>query len=151
MTVGGNGVPCLQVWDLLVWSDGQSRAPVAVVAKMHYFAKLDITQTVKNFASHCPRFWSSPEFRDTLEGSNILALGTTIFGQVSDVVSRPSILTRHLHLFYCLPKLRHRRHIHPVQSRPGNSSQVIGYMPHDQKLVEQYAHHFTDQQLKMCC
>ena len=70
------------MWDLLVWSDGQSRSPVAVVAKMHYFARLDITQTVKNFAAECMRFWGSVEFRDTLEGSSILALDLDFYVQV---------------------------------------------------------------------
>ena len=72
----------LQVWDLLVWSDGQSRAPVAVVAKLHYFERLNVTQTVSNLARHCPEFWSSAEFRATLQGSNIVALDTAFFAQV---------------------------------------------------------------------
>ena len=72
----------LQVWDLLVWSDGQSHAPVAVVAKLHYFGRLDVTQTVSNLARNCPEFWCSAEFKATLEGSNILALDTAFFAQV---------------------------------------------------------------------
>ncbi len=82
----------MQVWDLLVWSDGQSRSPVAVVAKMHYFARLDVTQTVRNFAAECPRFWSSEEFRDTLEGSSILALDSAFFVQVLCLALPPSSL-----------------------------------------------------------
>ena len=65
-----------------MWADGQSRSPVAVVAKLHYFARLDVTQTVRNFATGCPRFWSSAEFRDTLQGSSILALDSAFFAQV---------------------------------------------------------------------
>ena len=90
-----SGLYCLQVWDLLVWSDGQSRSPVAVVAKLHYFARLDVTQTVKNFAAECPRFWSSEEFRDTLKGSSILALNSAFFVQVLcmlPLLSKQSIL-----------------------------------------------------------
>ena len=76
-----------------MWSDGQSRSPVAVVAKMHYFARLDIAQTVRNFAAECPHFWSSDDFRDTLEGSSILALDSAFFVQVQcllPLLSRPS-------------------------------------------------------------
>ena len=65
-----------------MWADGQSRSPVAVVAKMHYFARLDVTRTVKNFATECPRFWSSAEFMDTLHGSSILALDSAFFAEV---------------------------------------------------------------------
>ena len=72
----------LQVWHLLIWSDGQSHAPVAVVAKLHYFGRLNVSQTVSNLARNCPEFWSSPEFRATLQGSNIMALDTAFFAQV---------------------------------------------------------------------
>ena len=85
ITTGNKGVTIiqmLQVWDLLVWLDGQSHAPVAVVAKLHYFGRLNVSQTVSNLARNCPEFWSSADFRATLQGSNIMALDTAFFAQV---------------------------------------------------------------------
>ena len=85
ITTGNSDVTIMnivQVWDLLVWSDGQSHAPVAVVAKLHYFGRLNVTQTVSNLARHCPEFWRSAEFRATLQGSNIMALDTAFFVKV---------------------------------------------------------------------
>ena len=66
----------------MTWSDGVSRSPVAVVSKMHYFEKLDVDRTVRDFARSCPSFWASADFRDILEGSNILALDISFFAQV---------------------------------------------------------------------
>jgi hypothetical protein len=49
---------------------------------MHYFEKLDVDRTVRDFARSCPSFWASADFRDILEGSNILALDSSFFAQV---------------------------------------------------------------------
>ena len=88
---------------MLVWSDGQSYAPVAVVAKLHYFGRLDVTKTVSNLARNCPEFWRSAEFRATLQGSNIMALDTAFFAQVlpratpgrSLIISQTTVLATH--------------------------------------------------------
>jgi hypothetical protein len=71
-----------QVWDELVWRSAHAQAPVAVVAKPHYFSHLDVRGTVRNMAARCPGFWASAEFRDCLAGGHILALDPDFFAQV---------------------------------------------------------------------
>jgi hypothetical protein len=49
---------------------------------MHYFERLDVDRTVRDFARRCPGFWASADFRLVLQGSNILALDIFFFAQV---------------------------------------------------------------------
>ena len=77
-----NQLTCMQVWDLLAWQGAHAQAPVAVVAKPHYFSHLDISETVRRLARSCPGFWASAEFRKCLAGGHILALDPDFFAKV---------------------------------------------------------------------
>ncbi|WIA18938.1 hypothetical protein OEZ85_003607 [Tetradesmus obliquus] len=50
-----------EVWQLLVWAGKHDQAPVAVAARPHYFAELDVDRTLLALARHCPGFWASEE------------------------------------------------------------------------------------------
>ncbi|KAI8462873.1 MAG: hypothetical protein J3K34DRAFT_527439 [Monoraphidium minutum] len=61
-------------WRHLVWAGRHPQAPVAVAAKPHYWAELDVPATLRNLARGCPEFWESRELRRSLESGEWLAL-----------------------------------------------------------------------------
>lgn len=69
-------------WRHLVWAGRHPQAPVAVAAKPHYFAELDVPATVRNLLRECPEFWESREMRKSLEGGEWLALDPAYIAQV---------------------------------------------------------------------
>ncbi|KAJ9520968.1 hypothetical protein QJQ45_022712 [Haematococcus lacustris] len=54
------------VWQLLVWEGKHAQAPVSVATKTHYFCELDVVRSVRAFLRHCPDFWRSDLFLDSL-------------------------------------------------------------------------------------
>ncbi|KAL6762766.1 hypothetical protein V8C86DRAFT_2510710 [Haematococcus lacustris] len=54
------------VWQLLVWEGKHAQAPVSVATKTHYFCELDVVRSVRAFLRHCPDFWRSNLFLDSL-------------------------------------------------------------------------------------
>lgn len=71
------------VWEYLVWRGKHDQAPVAVAAKPHYFAELDVPKTLRNLAKYYPEFWCSDELLRSCEGGEWLKLNPDMVAQVS--------------------------------------------------------------------
>ena len=71
------------MWDLLEWEGKHPQAPVAVVAKPHYFSQLNIVRTIGNLADDCPDFWTSEEFCKSMANGELLTSHAEYFSKVS--------------------------------------------------------------------
>lgn len=60
-------------WQHLRWSGRHSHSPTVVVAKPHCFCELDVCATVEQLIQHCPHFWTSFTFANSVLDGSILA------------------------------------------------------------------------------
>ncbi|KAF5842347.1 hypothetical protein DUNSADRAFT_7661 [Dunaliella salina] len=72
-----------EAWQYIVWEGKHAQAPVSVATKTHYFCEINVLATVRNFAEHCPSFWSSEQLLKTFtKGGEIIQLDPPYFAKV---------------------------------------------------------------------